>query len=714
MESSLSFLDMHTILFTMVVTNLVCTLVMLLLWQQNHKRLDGITYWVANFTLQTVAIVLIVLRGMIPDWLSIDFANILSMVGIYLGLRGLESFFKLKSNQVHNYILLILYSFVLSWFDSIYHELAIRNMIIGSFSLIFFIQCVWLLFFRVKRTMLNKTVLVGVVFIAYCAVDTLRIFDYFLNGHSAVDYFAAGPFEAFVILSYKMLLIILTFGLALMFNKNLLDDIAVQEEKFKKAFHTSPYAIVLTRMADGHIMEINETFHQYTGYSAEEIIGNTTSMLDLWENIEDRHFVLDELSKDHVVRDREFYFRKKNGERIIGLFSAEFLTINGEKCMLSVINDISKRKKAEVELTESEAKFRSLFTRMSEGFALHEVVYDAHHNPVNYIILDLNPAYENQVGIQIENVKGKLATEAYGVPTAPYLDVYSRVAETGEPQSFQTFFQPLNRYFEIQAFSPYKGFFATVFSDVTEKRQAEEALMQSEARFRELNATKDKFFSIIAHDLKSPFNSILGFSKLLEESVQAKDCQTTEEYASIIRKSTQHTMDLLMNLLEWSRSQTGRMEFTPEYLEIKPLLKEVLGLFDQTAKQKSIVVKMEEFPNTTVFADKVLLSAILRNLISNAIKFTHPNGQIELSSSQVGLELQVCVRDNGVGIKQEDLSKVFHIEESISKPGTLNEQGTGLGLLLCNEFVQKHGGKIWVESTHGKGSAFYFTLPLFA
>jgi len=239
-------------------------------------------------------------------------------------------------------------------------------------------------------------------------------------------------------------------------------------------------------------------------------------------------------------------------------------------------------------------------------------------------------------------------------------------------------------------------------------------MMLSEARFRELNATKDKFFSIIAHDLKSPFNSILGFSQLLEESVKANDCHSTEQYASIIRKSTQRTMDLLMNLLEWSRAQTGRIEFTPEYLEIHALTKEVLGLFDQSANQKSISISLEAFPITTVFADKVLLSTILRNLISNAIKFTYPGGKIELSSNQAGLNLIVCVKDNGIGIKQEDLSKVFRIEESISRPGTQNEQGTGLGLLLCKEFVDKHGGKIWVESTPGKGSSFYFTIPMLA
>ena len=713
MESIFSFLDMRTIIFTMVITNLVCTLVMLLLWRQNHKRLRGLTYWVANYALQTLSIVLIVMRGKIPDWISIDTANIMSMLGLYLGLKGLEKFFHLKGFKGLNFVLLFLFSILFSWYDFVYHDLAMRNLIIGVFSFLFCIQCVWLLFFRIKRSMLRMTILVGLVFIGFCAVDVTRVFDYFMHPHLAVDYFDAGTFEAFVILSYKILLIVLTFGLALMFNKSLIDDVAVQEEKFKKAFHTSPYAIVLTHMEDGRILEFNDSFCRYTGLSINDIEGKSTSMLFFWDKKEDRAFVLKELDSSRVVRDREFAFRNKGGERFIGLYSAEIITINGEKCILSSINDISERKQAEEELKENEAKFRSLFTRMSEGFALHEVVFNEQRKPVDYKILEINPAFERQVGIQAENVKGKLATEAYGVPIAPFLDIYAQVAVTGEPQSFQSYFPPLNRYFDIQAFSPYQGSFATVFSDVTEKQLAEEALMQSEARFRELNATKDKFFSIIAHDLKSPFNSILGFSKLLEESVQEKDSQSTEEYASIIRKSTQHTMDLLMNLLEWSRSQTGRMEFTPEYLEIKSLVKEVLALFDQTAKQKSISISLDSFPNTTVLADQVLLSTILRNLISNAIKFTHPGGMIELSSRQIGLELQVCVRDNGVGIKREDLTKVFRIEESISKPGTQNEQGTGLGLLLCKEFVEKHGGKIWVESTHEKGSAFYFTLPLF-
>ncbi len=581
----LGFLDMRTIFFTMVLTYFVCALVMLLLWKQNHKRLDGITYWVADFTLQTITVLLIVLRGGIPDWLSIGVANMLSMTGIYLGFLGLEKFFHLKSSQVHNYLLLLLFPILIFWTIYGVQDLALRNLIISIFSFLFCIQCVWLVFFRVQQWKSQTTILVGLSFAGYCFVDVIRIVDYFVNEHSLNDYLKAGTFEDFVMLSFEMLFILLTFGLALMFNKRLLNDISVQEEKFSKAFHTSPYAISLTRMSDGQILEINDTFQRFVGYKAQDIIGQNTLLLGFWENPDDRAFVLNELTKNRVVRDMEFNFRKKNGDRLYGLFSAEILNVNGEACILSSVNDISKRKKAEEELKVSEAKFK------------------------------------------------------------------------------------------------------------------------------ELNATKDKFFSIIAHDLRSPFSSILGFSELMIDSIREKEYERVEEFATIIHKSTTSTMDLLMNLLEWSRSQTGRLDFSPEYFELKVLTNEVIGLFSQSAIQKTIDLKMDQFPNATVFADRLLVSTILRNLISNAIKFTQPGGEIKMSAKQQENQLVVSVCDNGTGIKKEDQKKLFLIEESYSKIGTQNEMGTGLGLLLCKEFVEKHGGRLWVDSTPDVGSTFYFTLP---
>jgi PAS domain S-box-containing protein len=247
--------------------------------------------------------------------------------------------------------------------------------------------------------------------------------------------------------------------------------------------------------------------------------------------------------------------------------------------------------------------------------------------------------------------------------------------------------------------------------DVTERIQAERSLKENEARLGDLNATKDKFFSIIAHDLKSPFNATMGYSTLLLEQIKVKDYDGIEEYAESIQKSSQRAMDLLKNLLEWSRSQTGRMSFNPEYLDMAPLINETMDLLSDSALQKSISITKKVPASVKVFADKDMINAVLRNLISNAVKFTHPGGMIQVSAEQQPDEWMISVKDNGVGIRKNDMEKLFKLEETHSTYGTQNEVGTGLGLLLSKEFVSKHGGKIWVESEAGKGSTFFFTIP---
>jgi signal transduction histidine kinase len=240
------------------------------------------------------------------------------------------------------------------------------------------------------------------------------------------------------------------------------------------------------------------------------------------------------------------------------------------------------------------------------------------------------------------------------------------------------------------------------------------ALKKSDSKLQESNNAKDKFFSIIAHDLKSPFNGILGFSNLLIEKIQKKDYNGIEKYAKIIQGSSQRAVDLLMNLMQWSRSQTGKMDFNPRKVDIVELINTITKLLTDAAIQKSITIGKKLPNNVQVSGDIDMISTILRNLISNAIKFTHPNGKIIISAEQQKNELMICVSDNGIGIDIITLEKLFRIEESISTPGTQKEKGTGLGLILCKEFVEKIGGKIWVESEEGKGSDFKFTLPLYS
>lgn len=244
------------------------------------------------------------------------------------------------------------------------------------------------------------------------------------------------------------------------------------------------------------------------------------------------------------------------------------------------------------------------------------------------------------------------------------------------------------------------------------RNEALEALKESEARLSELNATKDKFFSIISHDLKSPFNSIIGLSELLAEKMRKKDYDGIEEYSTIIQNSSWRAMDLLSNLIVWSRLQTERMEFRPELVEIEELITQVTELSKDSARQKNITINREAPLYVHLLADKEMIYSVLRNLVSNAIKFTDKGGNIGISAVLYDGELKITVRDNGIGIKKDIVDKLFRIEESVSTSGTMNEEGTGLGLVLCKDFVLKHGGKIWVESETGKGSRFIFTIPV--
>ncbi len=239
-----------------------------------------------------------------------------------------------------------------------------------------------------------------------------------------------------------------------------------------------------------------------------------------------------------------------------------------------------------------------------------------------------------------------------------------------------------------------------------------EQLKDNNITLKLVNAEKDKFLTIIAHDLKGPLLSINGLCKILAQYAKDGDYVKTGKYANMILQSSQRASDLLMNLMEWSQSQTGRINFNPVDLDLVIVINEAMLLLADSAKQKEIKI-IKEFPSTIpVRADNDMVSTILRNLFSNAIKFTMPGGQITISVFKESTELTVSVNDTGVGIPKENIDKLFRLDESISTEGTQDEKGTGLGLILSKDFVEKHGGKIWVESIEGEGSKFSFTLPL--
>jgi signal transduction histidine kinase len=239
---------------------------------------------------------------------------------------------------------------------------------------------------------------------------------------------------------------------------------------------------------------------------------------------------------------------------------------------------------------------------------------------------------------------------------------------------------------------------------------AHDQLNRQNVELQELNATKDKFFSIISHDLKGPLNSLTSFSSLLINHTDSLSKEEIKMFASDFDKSLKNLFALLENLLEWSRSQTGNIEFIPESFDIAAMLEDNKQLLKAQAQNKRITLVNESAEKVLINAHKNSINTVVRNLISNAIKFTPEGGTITLKTSRQNGSVITSIADTGVGMSQKIIDKLFRLDSKHSTKGTANEKGTGLGLILCKEFIEKNGGKLWVKSMEGEGSVFYFSL----
>lgn len=234
---------------------------------------------------------------------------------------------------------------------------------------------------------------------------------------------------------------------------------------------------------------------------------------------------------------------------------------------------------------------------------------------------------------------------------------------------------------------------------------------QQNIELQNLNATKDKFFSILGHDLKSPLNSLSSFSSLLINYFDSLSKEEIQTLAKDLDKSLKNLYSLLDNLLEWARSQTGNINFTPEQFDLTTVLQENKELLQIQATSKEIIIHQDRTTPLIVLTHKHSITTVVRNLIANAIKFTPQGGSIKLQTSEKQHEVIVSIADTGVGMSDAVIQKLFRIDSKVSTLGTANEKGTGLGLVLCKDFVEKNGGRLWVESEEGKGSVFYFSIP---
>jgi PAS domain S-box-containing protein len=545
---------------------------------------------------------------------------------------------------------------------------------------------------------------VGIIFSGLLVIQIIRSYFILQRDSSIKNYFNSDSSEAFYLLGWSFIIILLAYSIILMYNKRLILDLNVQEEKFSKAFHEAPFIIFLSKLDDGKVFEVNKSVHSIAGYQPGELISYKTTDLRIWKKNNDRHEFIAELNTKGKVFDKEYLFRKKSGELFTGLISADIIEINKEQCIISVITDISERKLAQ-------HKFQMLFEQSPVGLALVD------HETGTF--LEVNNSVLASTGYTKEEF---LHLDYWDLIPAEYKEKetknFQALNETGRfGPSFKEYIRKDGSRYPLSVSGAY--FIATngrkvvwnIIEDLSERRERELIIEKQNEELQKLNATKDKFFSIIAHDLRSPFSGILGLSTILIQQIKNRNFDGIDEYAKIIHNSSQGAIDLLTNLLEWARLNSGRMEFNPEYLEVTGMIRPIIELLSISARQKSIQITQNIPDKLTIYADKLMLETIFRNLISNAIKFTPKNGNILVLAEDREKEFLFLIEDNGVGIEKKNLEKLFQIDENISSRGTENETGTGLGLILCKDFIQKHKGKIWLESERGIGSKFYFSIP---
>jgi PAS domain S-box-containing protein len=245
-----------------------------------------------------------------------------------------------------------------------------------------------------------------------------------------------------------------------------------------------------------------------------------------------------------------------------------------------------------------------------------------------------------------------------------------------------------------------------VARDITERKRAEEQL-------KELNATKDTFFSILAHDLKNPFSSLHSMSELVIQDYEELEEEDKLKVLNNIHKQTELIYNLLENLLTWSKSQSGRIEFSPEKFNLTRLVEVNINLHQVPAGEKGVILSSDIKEEFQAYGDREMINTVIRNLINNAIKFSFVGGTVEVGVKSKNKCFEVMVRDNGTGMTEEDVKKIFLIDQKFKTTGTGGETGTGLGLVLCMDFVHKNRGEIWCDTRVGKGSSFYFTIPVY-
>lgn len=471
---------------------------------------------------------------------------------------------------------------------------------------------------------------------------------------------------------------------------------SLKKQEKEEVYSNLPIAICTSFR--GKINFMNKKFKKLTGYSIEETPNWRVWFVKIFPDESYRRKAFKVFTNDirnyrknpSNLETRIYKIIAKNGDEKKIRLTFNFL---GEIFIGSFI-DVTKE-------LESEKRFKAMFEEVN----IVKLIVD----PKTQFIEQANLAAEKYYGYTIEQLKKMKINQLNTLSENKTLELLQK--DLKNKKGYHEFTHKLasGEIRNVQAFTSIikingtEKAYVSYYDNTEEKRATKE--------LKDMITAKDKFFSIITHDLRAPFNNIIGFSNLLTGQIREKNYDNTEEFTEIIDKSSINAMNLLENLIEWSKLQSNRITLHPKNINLSESISNSIDVLKYVSQKKNISVE-KELPNEAfIYADDHIIDSLFRNLISNAIKFTKLDGKVSISLGIKPKAYIISIKDNGVGMNEKLINTLFKIGQNMSTPGTQKETGTGLGLILCKEFVDKLDGKIHVESELGKGSTFFVELP---
>jgi PAS domain S-box-containing protein len=487
-------------------------------------------------------------------------------------------------------------------------------------------------------------------------------------------------------------------------------ELKESEEKFRNLAEQSPNMIFINKK--GKVVYANKKCEEMMGYKREEFYSSGFDFMTLIAP-ESRGIVQKSFTKHTKGKESlpyEYALLTKKGQRIEAILTTRLINYEGERAILGIVTDITQHKIAE-------EKYQSLYSAMNEGVCLHKIIYDNKGKAVDYRFTDINPAYESITGLKKEKVIGAKASQIYRTANPPFLNIYTKVAETREPSLIETYFPPLKKYFIISAFSPEKGTLATVYTDITERYETERELIdakdQAETALRKLKraqsqliqsarlAALGKLSAGIAHEINNPLSIISGHAQILRME-KSPDRAGLKKTVEIIEKQVERASSITDQLLQFSKRIKPRLKRS----DVNETLKDTLVLLKQQLSQDKIkIVKQLSSKHVFIQADSLQLQQVFLNLIVNASHAMPNGGTLTINTMVKDGNLEIKFTDTGCGIPERNLSKLF-------EPFfTTKKDGTGLGLSIAYGIIKAHEGDIKVRSEEGKGTTFIIILP---